>query len=159
MTKQNHSHANRCARCGSSNWQSIELAYMQSARVSETGYETVSKFGQSIAPPEPRSTLGSPFFTAVGVASGALIFLPVVLRDTLELSHAVSAIFDSRVYIPAVLIGIAAFFVQLFANLAYNTKIWAKEYGEWQQQRVCRACGHQFPDSQDATDTDSGSYR
>ncbi len=159
MTKRNQSRANRCDRCGSSNWQSIELAYMQSARVSETGYETVSKFGQSIAPPEPRSTIAAPLFTAVGVGSGTLIFLPALLGDTLELTHAVSAIFDSRVYIPAALIGISAFIVHLLANLAYNAKDWSDNYGQWQRQRVCRSCGHQSSDSQDVSGTDSGSYR
>jgi len=159
MTKRNQPRANRCDRCGSSNWQSIELAYLQSARVSETGYETISKFGQSIAPPEPRSTFGSPLFTGIGVGSGALIFLPLLLRDALELSHAVSAMFDSRVFIPAALIGIAAFLVHLLANLAYNAKDWADEYGRWQQQSVCRSCGHQSSDSQDAIRTDSGSYQ
>lgn len=157
MTKRSHFHTNRCDQCHSPNLQSVELAHMQSVRVSETGYESVSRFGQSIAPPEPRSTFGGPLFTAVGIASGALIFLPALLGDTLGLTHAASAIFDSRIYIPAALIGAAAFVVHLFANLTYNAKVWANEYGEWKEQKVCRSCGHQFPGHQDVDNSNSGS--
>jgi len=138
-----------CTQCGSSNWQSIELAYSQSARVSESGYQTISKFGQSIAPPEQRSLFGAPLFTAAGLGGGAFVFLPLLLAEQHNSTHGAVSPFQSELYVPAFLVAVIAFLVHFLVNARYNTIQWPAKYAKWQQYRVCRSCGHRFLASHD----------
>ena len=156
IRRRQNSQYTGCTQCGSSNWQSIELAYSQSARVSESGYQTISKFGQSIAPPEQRSLFGAPLFTATGLGGGVFVFLPLLVAEQQNSAHAAFSLFDSRIYVPAVLVAVIAFLAHLLVNVRYNTSQWPAKYTKWQQYRVCRSCGHRFLVSHDRGDHTSG---
>ncbi len=84
MTKRNQSRANRCDRCGSSNWQGVKIAFNQSVRRTTGGYESVSRFGESIAPPPKRSLFSGPLFSATGLSCGTLLFLPAIRENDLS---------------------------------------------------------------------------
>ena len=154
-TRQNPQYTG-CTKCGSSNWQSIELAYSQSARISETGYQTISRFGQSLAPPEQRSLFGAPLFTAAGLGGGAFVFLPFLLAKQHNSTHTAFSLFESEIYVPAFSVAVVAFLVHLLVNFRYNFSQWPTKYAKWLQYRVCRTCGHRFSPSRDDDGFDSG---
>jgi len=132
--------SNSCPKCGSHNWQAIETAYRQSVRKNERGYESRSLFAETIAPPERRSTVGSPVFTLIGLFCGGIVIFPEFLPAPAETPHVVLHIYDPEVYIPAFVIGLVAAFVQGVAAVSYNANTWATEYAKWQNNRVCRNC-------------------
>jgi len=132
--------SNNCPKCGSHNWQAIETAYQQSVRKNERGYESRSLFAETIAPPERRSTVGSPMFTFIGLFCGAIVILPEFLPGPIDTPHLMLRMYDPEVYIPALVIGLVAAFIQGVAAVSYNSITWAAEYRKWQDNRVCRNC-------------------
>ena len=158
LQRQN-SNRSSCTQCGSSNWQSVELAHSQSTRISESGYQTVSKFCQSLAPPEQRSIFGAPLFSAAGLSSGTLVFLPVLLTEQHGSLHAAESMFDSQIYGPAFLVAVIAFLIHLMVNVRYNISLWPAKYAKWQGCRVCRRCGHRSIASYDCGGRSSGSLK
>lgn len=137
------SHQNRvCAQCGSTNWQSLEVAYDQSVRQTEGGYRSVSKFGESIAPPEKRSIIGGPLFTAVGLASATLLFLPIILERSPQRESILVHVMEAHAYTPAVAVGVIVFVVKAIAAVRYNGLHWPAKYENWRHDRICRRCGH-----------------
>lgn len=142
-----------CPKCKSFSWQAIEVAYQQASRVSERGYESISCFGQSISPPRERSTFGAPLFTAIGLGSTAIVFLPGILEECFGLILAEYRINDRRVYIPALAIAAVGFFAHLVNNLRYNAEEWAAAYSEWRRHKVCRKCGHKFSSNESVSRT------
>lgn len=137
-------HQRRCPKCRSTNVQTFEAAYESSTRISETGYQTMSKTGQRIAPPQPRSVVAGAAFTALGTASGALIFAPQVLnRLGISSMHNLASMDKTNLTI-AGCIAILAFVLSIQSRLKYNARCWAPEYLDWQKQSICRSCLHQF---------------
>ncbi len=133
----------QCRKCSSRNFQSIEMAYLQSVRTTQRGNESISKFGQSISPPEPRSTVSSPSWTGFAIFCGGLIFIPRFGDDVSAMPFSPNGLFSPSVYIPAMVFGFVAFIVHLSSALNYNERHWAKEYLDWQSRFVCRTCGYQ----------------
>lgn len=142
MTNQNHAFANRCERCNSSDWQSLELAHSQSVRETEGGYRSISILGESIAPPERRSLLSSPAFSAAGLGSGTLLFLPLLTGKQPAEEWLSTPLFEPHVYVPALVVAAIVFATKLFNAIRYNTVQWPSRYLEWQSTRICRKCGH-----------------
>ena len=136
-----------CPKCGSRNWQSIQTAYEQSVRITEGGRKSRSLFSDSISPPEPRSTTGGPFFSGFGMACGTLIFFPTLMREYFGYADYPNSFFDSKVYVVALLVGAATWFIHLVSATTYNTTTWSKDYNHWQGLKVCRNCGHKYRES------------
>ena len=90
QSRPTHRRNGRCNKCGSSNIQSIEMAYIQGVRHSESGYTSISKFSERIAPPEEKSLLAEPMFTAIGLA-GATFLLSTLFGEHLPFPNPVSA--------------------------------------------------------------------
>ena len=155
MTKRNQSRANRCDRCGSSNWQGVKIAFNQSVRRTTGGYESVSRFGESIAPPPKRSLFSGPLFSATGLSCGTLLFLPAIRENDLSSAFMPARIMEPFSFKFALLVGAVVFFVQFAAAVRYNAIYWPAKHTEWSGGRVCRSCGHRFRPSGD-TDGDSG---
>ncbi len=134
-----------CPKCRSHNWQTAEMAYKNGVRESESGYVTRSLFSQSVAPPEPRSTLAVPFAWGIGVAVSGLLLVPVILQWFLGDSQVGYGMSDKPIYIPALILGFLALLVHTVAANYYNETIWAHDYADWREQRVCRNCGNVSP--------------
>ena len=142
-----------CRKCGSKNWQSVEVAYLQSVRTTDRGNQSVSSFGASIAPPQPRSTVGGPLWTAFGLFCGGLIFIPYFADRNIASPSAAAAMLSPAVYVPALIIAVVAFFLHLGSALSYNAGHWQKDYRKWQSRFVCRTCGYTSPSSTGAGST------
>lgn len=137
------SHQNRgCAHCGSTNWQSLEIAYDQSVRQTEGGYRSVSKFGESIAPPEKRSIVAGPLFTAVSLGSATLLFLPTILELGPQRGPILAPVMEAHPFTPAIAVGLIVFVVRALAAVRYNGLHWPAKYENWRHDRICRRCGH-----------------
>ncbi len=65
-----------CPECGSNYTQSIAIAYARSVRTSDSGYESISVFGKSIAPPQERDEKVRPTIVACFTAAICLLLLP-----------------------------------------------------------------------------------
>lgn len=140
-TKSNDPNLSVCQDCGSRKLQSIELAYRSSVRIGEGGYLTRSLFSADIEPPERRSTIREPLFSLISVASASLLIIPALINDgSTELRSAIG-MFHAQVYVPSVIIGLIAFSIHFARVTNYNARGWAKEYVQWQRQKVCRDCG------------------
>ena len=136
-------HQNRgCAQCGSTNWQSLEVAYDQSVRQTEGGYRSVSKFGESIAPPEKRSLIGGPLFTAIGLGGATLLFLPVILDRSPKRGWILAPLMEAHAYTPAIAVGVTVFVAKVIAAVRYNGLHWPAKHETWRRSRICRRCGH-----------------
>ena len=144
-TKSNGPNLSVCQDCGSRSLQSIELAYRSSVRIGEGRYLTRSLFSADIEPPERRSTIREPVFTLISVASASLLIIPALINDGSEDLRSAIGMFDARVYVPSVIIGVLAFAIHFARATNYNARGWAKEYVKWQQQKVCRDCGSVSP--------------
>ncbi len=134
-------HTPKCPRCGSTNWQTQELAYGQSVRQTEGGYRSISQFGESIAPPERRSLIAGPLASAAGLGGGTLLFLPTLMGKQLVDEGLSTPIFEPQVYVPALVVGATVFAVGFFAAIRYNALQWPSKYADWQNVRICRRCG------------------
>ena len=132
--------AGNCPRCASHKWQSLRLAHQQAVRTAESGYETVSKLGERVAPPERRSLIIGPLVTGLWLASGAWLALMFLLPDSWNS--------DTWFNPGRLLIVVAAFLiggaVQLALSLRFNAREWPRLAKIWRAARVCRRCGEIF---------------
>ena len=123
-----------CPSCGSSNTQNIEIAYEHSVRTSHNGYESVSAFGQSIAPPK----IVNPFFAGFLITLLWLLFWFIGLitvesyRWFKEQDEWHVFLFDSA--------GVV-FVIGLVATSIYDILAAIPARAEWRQAFVCRRCG------------------
>jgi len=134
----------QCPRCGSGNWQTVELAYNQAVRRTTGGYESVSRFAESIAPPRRRSEVGVPLLTALGLGSATWLFLPLIPFGVPVDAGSITSALSTQGWVPAVAVGVLAFAVHAGRNIAYNADYWERHYRKWRRERVCRSCGHRF---------------
>ncbi len=140
--RQQNSQYTGCTQCGSSNWQSLEVAYHQSVRQTEGGYRSVSKFGESITPPQKRSLISGPLFTAAGLGSATLLFLPAILERSPQRGSILAPLVEAHAYTPAIAVGVTVFVAKVIAAVRYNGLHWPAKYENWRRSRICRRCGH-----------------
>ena len=134
----------QCPKCKSQYTQSVETAYSQAVRTGETGYQSISEFGRSMEPPEPRSEVGVPFATAFFVAGTLMMLLPG-LHSVLpfEWLEGLSP-FDTPVVIVSLVVGLIVGFWSAVSAGVYNASVYRGEMKTWAKGVVCRRCGHRF---------------
>jgi len=132
----------RCDSCGSRDIQFLPVAYAQSIRHTDSGYESISEFGKSIAPPRERSIIGGPLIEALGLGSAALLGLPFIFALLPIGSLERTTFLDKAVYFPALIIFFLAFFRRVAAAIEFNTVTRKPDVDRWRKTIVCRRCWH-----------------
>lgn len=134
----------QCPRCKSQYTQSVETAYSQAVRTGETGYQSISEFGRSMEPPEPRSEVGVPLATAF-FAAGILMMLMPGLHTVLPFKwlEGLSS-FDTSVIVVSLAVGLIVGFWSAVSAGVYNASVHHGEMRTWARGVVCRRCGHRF---------------
>ena len=134
----------QCPRCRSQYTQSIEMAYSQAIRTGESGYTTISEFGRSLEPPEPRSEAAYPLAVTLAVGIVSMVSLPALANELpFEWLEGMTS-FDVPVVVASVLLGLVAGVWSADSAMAYNMSIHSDEMDEWERGVVCRRCGHRF---------------
>jgi len=134
----------QCPRCQSRYTQSVEMAYSQSVRTGESGYTTISQFGRSLEPPEPRSEVGYPLAVTLAVGIVSAMSLPELAERLPFESLAGMTPFDTPVVVTSVLLGLVAGVWSAASAMAHNMSIHSDEMDQWARGVVCRQCGHRF---------------
>lgn len=134
----------QCPRCKSQYTQSVETAYSQAVRTSETGYQSISEFGRDLEPPKARSEFGVPLMVAVNVFGLAALTLPDLLAAT-GISWLMSLKVSSwqnlaASCVIAVLVGVRV----ATSAFLYNMTEHRTEMQSWRRGVVCRRCGSKF---------------
>lgn len=145
-----------CPKCGGANTQSITIAYARSVRSSDSGYESVSAFGKSIAPPEQRDEKVGPTLIACLAAAACLVFLPGLFGrfDVAELSDL--TLFSWPVVLGSCITGWAAGLIVAYPAIRYNVAVWPGEFAKWEAQMVCNRCFNTWP--RDSIENRSGRW-
>ena len=134
----------RCPRCRSHYTQSVDMAYSQAIRTGESGYTTISEFGRSLEPPEPRSEAAYPLAVTLAVGIVSMVSLPALANELpFEWLEGMTS-FDVPVVVASVLLGLVAGVWSADSAMAYNMSIHSDEMDEWERGVVCRRCGHRF---------------
>jgi len=134
----------QCPRCKSRYTQSVKMAYSQSVRTGDSGYQSISEFGKTLEPPPSRSEFGAFFVVAIMVTCATMILLPS-LSEVVEIKW-LSGIstFDWPVVVASVVLGLIAGARSAIAAAVHNASVHAGEMREWKRGVVCRRCGHRF---------------
>jgi len=133
----------KCPQCGSNNTQTIETAYAQSVRRSN-GYVSISEFGDSISPPEQRSTFLAPLAHAFGSTFISVVVLPKV-DDLIDLPLITgSPPINIENFMVALCIGALIFVMSRHSAAGYNAFVFRKLITAWRRQSVCRRCSHVY---------------
>jgi ribosomal protein L37E len=132
-----------CNACGSHSTQTVPTAYSKAFRSSDWT-TNVSLFGQSIAPPEPRSTFLGPLGIALITFVAVLGAIPTIGDLTgLEILQA-----DSPTTRKAAAWGLGAaiimFIVRAATALFHNLVRHPDLIQKWENQIVCNRCSHVF---------------
>lgn len=134
----------QCPRCRSHYTQSVDMAYSQAIRTGESGYTTISEFGRSLEPPEPRSEAAYPLAVTLAVGIVSMVSLPALANELpFEWLEGMTS-FDVPVVVASVLLGLVAGVWSADSAMAYNMSIHSDEMDEWERGVVCRRCGHRF---------------
>lgn len=134
----------RCPRCGSQDCQTCEVAFSHAHRRTEGGYQSISAFGESVAPPQKRSTFWAPLGIGVGVGCTTLFVASAIFSQDATLGSVLSGASDSRAVWTALAIGFVSFVAIALRAAAWNETPWRDLHGAWRRGAVCRRCGHQF---------------
>ena len=134
----------QCPRCRSHYTQSVDMAYSQAIRTGESGYTTISEFGRSLEPPEPRSEAAYPLAVTLAVGIVSMVSLPALANELpFEWLEGMTS-FDVPVVVASVLLGLVAGVWSAASAMAYNMSVHSDEMDEWERGVVCRRCGHRF---------------
>ena len=134
----------QCPRCRSHYTQSVDMAYSQAIRTGESGYTTISEFGRSLEPPEPRSEAAYPLALTLAVGIVSMVSLPALANELpFEWLEGMTS-FDVPVVVASVLLGLVAGVWSAASAMAYNMSVHSDEMDEWERGVVCRRCGHRF---------------
>ena len=134
----------QCPRCRSHYTQSVDMAYSQAIRTGESGYTTISEFGRSLEPPEPRSEAAYPLAVTLAVGIVSMVSLPALANELpFEWLEGTTS-FDVPVVVASVLLGLVAGVWSADSAMAYNMSVHSDEMDEWERGVVCRRCGHRF---------------
>ncbi len=134
----------RCPRCGSRDCQTREIAFAQSHRRSAGGYESVSTFGKSVAPPPKRSVFWGPLGLGVGLGCTTLFGAAAILGQDASLGSVLAGASDSRAVWTGIATGFLAFVAIAVRAALWNETVWRRLHVEWRTGAVCRRCGQQF---------------
>ncbi len=134
----------QCPRCRSHHTQSVEMAYSQAIRTGESGYTTISEFGRSLEPPEPRSEIGYPLALTLAIGIVSMVSLPALgTQLPFEWLDGLAP-FDVPVVVVSILLGLVAGVWSAAAAMAYNMTTHSDEMDDWGRGVVCRRCGERF---------------
>lgn len=134
----------QCPNCKGHNTQSIAIAYSQSVRTGDTGRQTISEFGQGLAPPMAKDEKLVPGIIACVVLGVCLFTLPDLLNRT-----GIPALTDLSVvnWKVAAISCLAAWTVGLLVaipRIRYNVMELPSLLDEWERDAICRRCGHRW---------------
>lgn len=121
-----------------------DVAFAQAHRRTAGGYESVSEFGQSVAPPERRSVFWGPLLIAVGAGCTGMFVRAYFIGDTPGLESSLRFLFDTAALRWGLGVGTLALVIRSATALAHNQVVWTEQYKKWKAGAVCRRCGHQY---------------
>lgn len=131
-----------CPKCGSRYTQSIATAYSRSVRSSNSGYESISAFGRSLAPPKQRDEkIGSTLVACLTVVVCLALLPKVVGRLDIPLLSDLT-VFSWPVILGSCVTGWAAGLIVAYPAIRYNVRDWPREYAQWEAQVVCNRCSN-----------------
>ncbi len=131
----------RCPRCGSHSGQSVALAHAQSVRVGHSGLETISRFGESIAPPPERDEKLVPGVVACFAAGISLFKSPDLLHATGLPFFANLSPFSWKVALVSCVFGWTVGLLIAIPRVRYNVHELPALLRDWESQMLCRRCG------------------
>ena len=134
----------RCPRCGSRDCQTREVAFSHSHRRTEGGHQSISAFGESVAPPQKRSVFWSPIGIGIGVGCTTLFVASALLGQDVSLDAVLARVSDSRALWTGLVTGALTFVAIALRAAAWNETSWRGLHAAWRRGSVCRRCGHQF---------------
>ena len=134
----------QCPNCGSHYTQSVSMAYSQSVRTGESGYTTISEFGESLAPPMRESEVGVPLVFLFFVGILGMILLPMLGRLLPFEQLANLSSFDFPVVLISVGLGTYDGFRCALSALIHNRSIYRDKMSSWSEEVICRRCGHRY---------------
>ena len=134
----------RCPECGSASTESVVIAYAKSARTGTSGYETVSLFGEQIAPPEERDEKFWPSVAVCVAAIIALFKLPGTLNQ-LEIEALQNlSVLSWPVVLLSCVVGWLVGLIFVIPAIRYNVHVLPGLTAEWEKGMACRRCGHRW---------------
>ena len=134
----------QCPDCGSHNTQAVEVAYSQSVRTGYNGYQTISAYGETLSPPEPRSV----FLVPLGVAAWVWVLIAVVLPAITN--QAIPHMSDTFLplakgpVIAGLGTGIVFGLMTIVSAVAHNRSAFEADLDDWLNEAICKRCGHRF---------------
>ena len=153
MTRiDNHS----CERCGSHNTQPVPLAYSQTVRVGYSGRETVSRYGQDLAPPERKDDLFLPSIVACTVTAAVVFTGPAVCGMLGFTCFSDTAIFDLKRIAIGIPLGWAVGLALAIPAIKFNSWKLPALLARWEAEVVCKRCGHRWRRSVSSRNNDEG---
>ena len=133
-----------CPRCGSSDSQMRDVAFAQAHRRTDGGYQSISEFGQSVAPPQREPVFWGPFLIGVGAGCTAMFVRAYLIAETPGLESSLRHLFDPTALRWGLAAGLLAFVIRSATAIAHNQVVWTEQYKKWKTGAVCRRCGHQY---------------
>lgn len=145
MPNQNQKYGSmQCPKCGSHNTQSVSVAHQQSIRTGYNGYQSISEFGKTLEPPQPRSA----FLYPLGVAYMVSVFTFFGLAEiTARLEGSwptLASWLGSHPFIASGVVGVIAGVLVSLSALGFNTGAHKTQMNRWSRGVICKQCGHRF---------------
>ena len=144
MTNTKRDELFTCPNCGSRSTQSIELAYSRSVRIGTSGHETVSAFGESIAPPPEKDETFVPFLAVCGATIAGMFWLPDLLPRLGFSSFVGLSAFSRPVLLASGAVGLLVGSVLAARAIKFNVLVRPRLLEEWARGAVCNRCGLRF---------------
>lgn len=129
-----------CPECSSNYTQSISIAYARSIRISDSGYESITAYGRSIAPPQERDERVRPTVVACFTATVCLLFLADLFNQSGIPAISNLSTFSWPVILGSCAIGWTAGLLDALPAIRYNVHVWPDLCAKWEDQMVCNRC-------------------
>lgn len=133
-----------CPKCRSAATQSVEVAYARSVRTGTSGHETISRFGESIAPPPKKDETFSPFLAVCGTTLAGMVSFPDLLPRFGFSSFAGLSAFSWPVVAVSSVAGLLVGIVLATRAINFNVLVRPRLLEEWARGAICSRCGHRF---------------
>lgn len=142
-TKNDISNLFTCPRCGSGSTQTVELAHARSVRTGTSG-ETISRFGESIAPPPAKDETFVPYLAVCGTMIAGMIWIPDLLPRLGFSSFAGLSPFSRQVLLVSAALGLLVGLTLATRAIKFNVFVRPHLLEEWARGAICNRCGLRF---------------
>ena len=142
-TNNNIRNSFTCPKCGSGSTQTVELAHARSVRTGTSG-ETISQFGESIAPPPEKDETFVPFLAVCGATIAGMFWLPDLLPRLGFSSFDGLSAFSRPVLLVSGAAGLLIGSVLAARAIKFNVLVRPRLLEDWARGAVCNRCGLRF---------------